>query len=812
MKNTVMGIIGRFGFSDPVLIIFVPAALFLLAAVIIFLIRAAALRRRFKKAASSEDLFRLWISAQKHRAPQRLFVKWAAERGDEEAIRLLAASCRGEDFAVRGVFFDPENRGDLLRELTGNSEWYVRYFAYRMLLQHTDPRTARTLEDGLSDSHPLVRKTLVLNFQSEDREKFYSVLRNTLIHDPVYEVRKSAKERIGKDFSDLYDPPAASFLNADEAAHLLELADANLQGDRNLALSCLESDNRELVFPAAVFLDKNGVLDRLLAENSLDDPPSIDRNVRLLGKALEVHVSGFISRINLHIPAEWPPDQVKRRRGAALLAAARLLCGRGGTRKNINFLAEEVFSFFAGERPEKEYAGIYTLTLECIGAKGDEKSFVVLARELARRENSPEYLELLLPRIPSRGEEIFLPVLFRFFHNIDFPAREDLVESLSRFDADSLLPEIFRILNGAPADFPQAVRISALRLLGRLKLPYCLGRVLENLPLMPLGELKKFASLLAFYPPDRFQEKAGVLLRSGDSQIRAAILTILPVIKNPAFMPEIRNGLRDPDPEVRIAAVWALLEFGEIKLLNQETSMLRDPVERVRLAAAACLGQYGNPAAMDILRNIMADPHETGGVKRNIITGLGASRSPESLNLLAGFLDAGGDYQEAAAAALLHRTSKKDILRMVEIFRDAAPELREKLIPVFRGQGENAEPEILELLKDEVASLKPYLARILEETGYVEKTIRRLSHRDVRVRRKAALLLSLLETLPGFRGLVTAARDPDQEVRVLVVKALEKLNTPQGRDILERLKEDPDKQIRKYTHWALERLDSLAME
>jgi HEAT repeat protein len=57
-----------------------------------------------------------------------------------------------------------------------------------------------------------------------------------------------------------------------------------------------------------------------------------------------------------------------------------------------------------------------------------------------------------------------------------------------------------------------------------------------------------------------------------------------------------------------------------------------------------------------------------------------------------------------------------------------------------------------------------------------------------------------------------AARDPDQEVRVLVVKALEKLNTPQGRDILERLKEDPDKRIRKYTHWALERLDSLAMD
>jgi HEAT repeat protein len=235
-------------------------------------------------------------------------------------------------------------------------------------------------------------------------------------------------------------------------------------------------------------------------------------------------------------------------------------------------------------------------------------------------------------------------------------------------------------------------------------------------------------------------------------------------------------------------------------------------VERVRLAAAACLGQCGNPAAMEMLKTIMADPYETRGVKQNIITGLGMSHGPESLKLLTDLLEGLDEFRMELAGALCRRTSKKDILQLVEIFKDAAPALRERLIPVFRDQGEQAEPEILNLLKDEVASLKPWLARILEETGYVEKTIRRLSHRDIRVRREAALLLSLLDTLPGFRGLVMAARDPDQEVRVLVVKALEKLNSPQGREILEQLKEDPDKRIRKYTHWALERLDSLGME
>jgi HEAT repeat protein len=795
----------------PVFIIPALAGVLVLAFVVFFLARRASLRRRFKKTSASGDLFRLWLSAQNSAALKKLFLQWAKEKGEEEAVRLLAASCGGEDFDPRGVFFDPEKQGDLLRELTGNPEWNIRYFAYRMLLPDKSPRTMRTLEDGLSDSHPLIRKTLILGFGFEDREKTYSLLWDKLLRDPVYEVRKNAKERIRKDFPDLYNPGEGAFSEG-ETARLLELAAPDLQGDRNLALKCLEANNRELVFPAALFLEQNGVLDRLLSENSLDDTAGINRNVKLLGRALDVYVSGFINRINLYTPAEWPPDQARRRRGAALLTAAKLLKGKGGTRENVRRLAEEVFSFFDDKTPEKAYREIYTLTLECIALKGNQKSFAALAQELARRESSGEFLKLLLPRIPLEDEDLFLPLLFRFLHDPAFPAREELAECLCRFEADLLLPEIFRILDSRQTEYSRIARASALGILGRLKLPYCLERVLESLPALGTEELKGFAPLLAVYPPSMFEEKAAALLGSADGQIRAAILTILPVVKNRNFIKEVREGLRDPDPEVRIAAIGSLLEFGEIKLLNQETSMLRDPAERVRLATAVCLGQYGSPAAMEILKNIIADPNETEGVKQNIITGLGISRSPESLNLLAVLLETGGEYTGAVVSALLNRTSKKDILQLVEVFKDAAPELRKNLIPVFRGQGEKAEPAILELLKDEVASLKPFLAQILDETGYVEKTIRRLSHRDVRVRREAALLLSLLDTLPGFRGLVMAARDPDQEVRVLVVKALEKLNTPQGRNILEKLREDPDRRIRKYTHWALERLDSLGME
>ncbi len=59
--------------------------------------------------------------------------------------------------------------------------------------------------------------------------------------------------------------------------------------------------------------------------------------------------------------------------------------------------------------------------------------------------------------------------------------------------------------------------------------------------------------------------------------------------------------------------------------------------------------------------------------------------------------------------------------------------------------------------------------------------------------------------------MVVAARDPDAEVRVKVVKALERLETAEGKRILTALQGDPDKRIRKYTHWALQRLKAKSL-
>jgi len=173
--------------------------------------------------------------------------------------------------------------------------------------------------------------------------------------------------------------------------------------------------------------------------------------------------------------------------------------------------------------------------------------------------------------------------------------------------------------------------------MGLLKLPFCLERILESLPTFSPDEAEEFAGLISSHPRDMFEEKAGMLLASPDAKIRASLITILPVIKNESFLKEIKASLKDVDPDVRVAAIKALLGFGEIRLLNQETSMLRDPVERVRVATAEVIAKHGNAAAMEILKKTITDENETDTVKISVIAGLGSQRARKASRFLSTF-------------------------------------------------------------------------------------------------------------------------------------------------------------------------------
>jgi HEAT repeat protein len=444
--------------------------------------------------------------------------------------------------------------------------------------------------------------------------------------------------------------------------------------------------------------------------------------------------------------------------------------------------------------------------MECIEKRGTEKTLDLLNQELLKIRKNKDLLEIVLPYLPKRGDFLFRRTLIDFMKDPAFPCRDVLRETMKILPTTVLIPELFSILKSDRNDYPHIVRIEALKLLGELKAPYCLQHILEHLPTLPAAEARNFASVLSSYNEDLFIERAGEILDSVDANVRSTLISSLPATGKKVFLKQIQKSLGDADPEVRIASVWSILEYKDVKSLNQTAGMLRDPVERVRKEVARVLGTHGSPASLKALQKLLEDENEVLSVKEAAITGLAYSREPKSIDILIDSFGKDAEIRDLLVDGLSEKTEKKEITRIIEQFKDASPDVRDNISRAFMKMREESEASILELLKEDIASLRPHLTEILEKTGYVESRIRQLAHRDPRVRRTAAETLAYIGTISAFRGMVLAARDPDSEVRVKVTRALEQLETDEGKTILKELENDPDKRVRKYTLWALERL------
>lgn len=718
---------------------------------------------------------------------------WLEKTGDFLVLRRIPLSSPGSSFDSRKGYELLQDRLDEVREMSGDPEWPPRYFALTLLQEDEDERARRIIREALDDSHPLIRRLAVQTVKEEDVEgSLYEILFNLIKTDPVYEVRREARERIMQDFSGDYQVTFEN-LHESEAIHFLELLDSDSQEDENRAIEFLRGDNMEFRFLAARFLQNRGSLKKLFLQADMGDEEMLERNYELLAHSCSVQIDGFLAGLK---ETDNP---------GSLLIAARLL-PHYGDRKLITSLARNVLSLAARNLQEKGFQEIYNFTITAVVDRGTDEALAVLNQELERRPEDKDFLELLMPALPRRGDALFLPTLMGFLKNPDFPAREVLEQTLSSLPDSMILPDIMKIIHGGRDTYSHTVRISALRVLGKMEHPYCLQTILENLPTLPLDEARRFAELLQNYKGEIFEERAARLLSGRDAHVRASLIAALPGTGKKSFLKEIKASLEDADPEVRIAALWALTDYKEIKNADQTAEMLRDPVERVREEAARALGRQGSAKNLKSLEQVLKDENEVIPVKNAALQGLAASSEKKALEILAGHLaEADEQREDPILRAMAEKQDKKSMEFLIENFKDADTKLRRRYARLFRMMGEGGEEEMVALLRQDLPSLRPFIAEILEETGFIEAQIRKLNNREVKARRDAAEILALMESASAFRGIVMAARDPDQEVRVKVTKALERLDSEEGKEILHQLEEDPDKRIRKYTLWALER-------
>lgn len=739
---------------------------------------------------SEKGLFCCFEAALHNPGLYMIFTDWLKDKGDIHVLSQIAVSARGADFDGEEALKLLSNRLSELREMTGDPRWEVRVFAYRILFHDDDKKTIRALWDGFNDPYPLIRRVLIESFETDDSKKMYQTLFNLYTGDPVFEVRKAARERLTSEYEDFYNLDDTD-ITGTQGLHVLELLEESSGRDKKIAMKFLESDDLELRYPAAEFLERTGKLNSLFLNVRSDDTKQYQRTLKLLRGAAEVNVCGFLGQCgNTSNPA-------------SLELAAELLT-EFGERKYIYHLAKNVFALYADARPVDS---LYEKTVNCIIARGNNMALALLNTEIMQNRYNNERMECILPGLPEGTENVFYSGLLALMKDEQFTYRDILVEKMSEIAKEAALSDLIDILKKGREEYPHVVRISALKALGMLGYEFCLQFILENLSVLPVDEARVFSRTLERLYKRSYRKKVKRLFETPDENVRASIIASLPVESYKEFSSYVREGTRDASPIVRVASMWAMVEKDDGKSVSQNFDLIRDPVASVRDNAAAAIAQYGSDAALEHLRETIKDPNEVESVKVSAIRGLGKTQNTQSIDILIDFLDSGHALGEFIIEAMARKTDKNEIEVIAKRMKDAGPKLRDSLADIFSLMGSESETAIIKLLHEDIASLKPVLADILDKTGYIEHQIRRLSHRDKNVRSEAAHVLSVIQNRPAFRGIVMAARDPDEEVRVKVVKALERLHTKEGKKILDSLLEDPDAKVRTYTKWALERLE-----
>lgn len=724
------------------------------------------------------------------------FMAWLEKR--EELLQVRAVALAGGGRTVDGAAAHAVLAGHLeqLWELAGDPEWQARYFATQVLLHDTEPRSQLALRDALDDAHPLVRREIAAHFAPADGPWFQERTRAMVLRDPALEVRQTAWNRLREETGAGYLPDPHG-LEETELLHLLELLQPGSPGEEEFAFPYLTAENPELRLPAALLLERSGALERLVRKAELSDRRGLERTRKLLAAAIEVDVGGFLD-----------PCIATGQGAAPLLLCARLVHGAGQLQHLVPPLARRVFSLPGGTEGWPE---LHAATLDCIAVGGEAEALGLMADELERRRGDPAALERVLRALPGRGALFFLEPLMALFRAADPAHREPVREALQRMPAPMVIPRLVSVLQAPRGELPVSVRTDAVRLLAGLEVPYCLEMVLENLWMLPPEDAKAVMQVLPNYPRKLLAAKVKRALGATDSRMRAAIIQALPATGDKGYLANVRVCLKDVEPDVRIAAIWALTGFAGFDWSKEGTSILEDPVERVRTEAAMAVGTASSTPVLKALKQRIDDPDESVAVQLAAIQGLERSSLLPAVDMLVACLEREPALREAAAAALRGKVAQAELTRLFKCFKDAEPALRITLTGVFRNMGEPGGQAMAELLKEDIASLRPHILEVLDTTGHVAWRIRRLSHRDAEERRAAAAFLTDVGTLPALRGLVLAAKDPDEQVRVAVVRALERLAGDQGRDRLQSLQQDPSRKVRRYTHWALERVRAKAL-
>ncbi len=248
-----------------------------------------------------------------------------------------------------------------------------------------------------------------------------------------------------------------------------------------------------------------------------------------------------------------------------------------------------------------------------------------------RSETTPavraEYARALGPRAAAGA----VPVLLVAAHDAQEPVRAEAVKALGQ--------------NAAPRDMPALVQL--------------LLSIRDEAERQEMEKTVIAASRRITNVETRSQSALTALASSSDPAIKSSLLTVLGRMCGSAALEAVRGGLKDENPEVRMAAMRSLSNWEDTEALDVLLGLSRSETTRLHQTLALrgyirLLGQARELLDSERLDGYKEAMHlaSADDERKQALSGVSGIRTLESLVFVVPFLDDPGVKEEAAAAAV----------------------------------------------------------------------------------------------------------------------------------------------------------------
>lgn len=267
-------------------------------------------------------------------------------------------------------------------------------------------------------------------------------------------------------------------------------------------------------------------------------------------------------------------------------------------------------------------------------------------------------------------------------------------------------------------------------------------------------------------------------LKKPSPAVRIAALGTLERMGDPATFPDVEKLLLDPNPSVRGAAVEACTRCGAARAVPSLLNCLKDTSWEVRKASSEALGFLGEGSAVEGLCEMVFDPDRD--VRESAIKALDKIRDPRAIGpLVQAMMDTESSVRAVAAGAL------RTIDRRWED-SEAARATLPKIKNAFQHPDywvRHSAAKILEQMRIDPKSLKDEAPASSERLAVAEPPhpaaavlADMLFDRDRAFRLAAAVALGKVRDRGAKSILAAAGRDADVSVRTAAQAALNAMN------------------------------------